>query len=64
MVAELSKTDSHVVPEYVIEELAHYEEQIRRSRADQLDETKLQKHRLHFGTYAQRQEGLQMQRIN
>ena len=63
MVAELSKTDSHVVPEYVIEELAHYEEQIRRYRAGQVDETKMQKQRLHFGTYAQRQEGVQMQRI-
>ena len=63
MVAELSKTDSRVVPEYVIEELAHYEEQIRRYRAGQVDETKMQKQRLHFGTYAQRQEGVQMQRI-
>ena len=63
MVAELSKTDTHVVPEYVIEELAHYEEQIRRYRAGKVDETKMQKQRLHFGTYAQRQEGVQMQRI-
>jgi sulfite reductase (ferredoxin) len=63
MVAELSKADSHVVPEYVLEELAHYEEQIRRYRAGQVDETKMQKQRLHFGTYAQRQEGVQMQRI-
>src|SRR5206468_3372289 len=32
-------------------------------RAGELDETKMQKFRLHFGTYAQRQEGVQMQRI-
>ena len=63
MVLELSQTDFHVSPDYVIQELAHYEEQIRRYRAGQIDETKMQKQRLHFGTYAQRQEGVQMQRI-
>jgi sulfite reductase beta subunit-like hemoprotein/uncharacterized protein (UPF0332 family) len=36
---------------------------IRKYRADEVDETKMQKQRLHFGTYAQRQEGVQMQRI-
>lgn len=45
------------------EELTHYEEQIKRYRAGEVDETKMQKLRLHFGTYAQRQEGVQMQRI-
>jgi sulfite reductase (ferredoxin) len=44
-------------------ELARYEEQIRKYRAGEVDETKMQKLRLHFGTYAQRQEGVQMQRI-
>ncbi len=45
------------------QELGHYEDQIKRYRAGELDETKMQKLRLHFGTYAQRQEGVQMQRI-
>ena len=47
----------------VTAELANYDEQIRRYRAGEVDETKMQKLRLHFGTYAQRQEGVQMQRI-
>ena len=47
----------------VEEELRLYEEQIKKYRAGELDETKMQKLRLHFGTYAQRQEGVQMQRI-
>jgi sulfite reductase (ferredoxin) len=45
------------------DELDHYAEQIRKYRAGALDETKMQKWRLHFGTYAQRQEGVQMQRM-
>jgi len=45
------------------EELANYEDQIRKYRAGQVNETKMQKLRLTFGTYAQRQEGVQMQRI-
>lgn len=51
------------IPEHVREELAHFDEQIRKYRAGQLGEVKMQKLRLHFGTYAQRQEGVQMQRI-
>src|SRR6266498_2932928 len=51
------------LPDVVSDELAHYEEQIGKYRAGELDETKMQKLRLHFGTYAQRQEGVQMQRI-
>ena len=51
------------VPPYVLEELAHYQQQIQKYRAGEVDETKMQKLRLHFGTYAQRQEGVQMQRI-
>src|SRR5881396_1973133 len=51
------------VPEFIVDELAHYEEQIKKYRAGELGETKMQKVRLHFGTYAQRQEGVQMQRI-
>src|SRR5215217_4890046 len=51
------------LPGEVAEELANYEEQIKKYRRGELDETKMQKQRLHFGTYAQRQEGVQMQRI-
>jgi sulfite reductase (ferredoxin) len=54
---------SQAIPDYVRDELADYQEQIRKYRAGELDETKMQKVRLHFGTYAQRQEGVQMQRI-
>src|SRR5262249_3509525 len=56
-------TSVDVVPSYVLHELSWYEEQIKKYRAGELDETKMQKVRLHFGTYAQRQEGVQMQRI-
>src|SRR6266516_3570560 len=51
------------VPEFIVDELAHYEEQIRKYRRGELGEVKMQKLRLHFGTYAQRQEGVQMQRL-
>ena len=54
---------SALMPTYVQDELAWYEEQIAKFRGGELDETKMQKVRLHFGTYAQRQEGVQMQRI-
>jgi len=57
-------TTSHaLIPAYVQDELTWYEEQIAKYRRGALDETKMQKVRLHFGTYAQRQEGVQMQRI-
>jgi sulfite reductase beta subunit-like hemoprotein/uncharacterized protein (UPF0332 family) len=57
------RTSSALVPPYVQDELSWYEEEIAKYRSGQLDETKMQKVRLHFGTYAQRQEGVQMQRI-
>jgi sulfite reductase beta subunit-like hemoprotein/uncharacterized protein (UPF0332 family) len=60
---EISRHEAPTVPDYVFEELAHYERQIEKYRAGEVDETKMQKLRLHFGTYAQRQEGVQMQRI-
>src|SRR5882672_2467713 len=63
MTIEISEPQSHPLPGYVLEELANYEQQIRKYRAGEMDETKMQKLRLHFGTYAQRQEGVQMQRI-
>ena len=58
-----SANPSNVIPDYVLDELDHYEQQIWKYRAGELDETKMQKLRLHYGTYAQRQEGVQMQRI-
>ncbi len=63
LTGEIGKTELPTLPADVREELANYEEQIRRYRAGEVDETKMQKLRLHFGTYAQRQEGVQMQRI-
>ena len=62
MSVEISKHEAPSL-DHVLEELAHYERQIEQYRAGRLDETKMQKLRLHFGTYAQRQEGVQMQRI-
>ncbi|HYW74380.1 MAG TPA: nitrite/sulfite reductase [Pyrinomonadaceae bacterium] len=58
-----SKSPVPLMPAYVEDELAWYEDQIKKYRAGELDETKMQKVRLHFGTYAQRQQGVQMQRI-
>ncbi len=60
---EIEKTELQTLPAHVREELANYQEQIRKYRAGEVDETKMQKLRLHFGTYAQRQVGGQMQRI-
>src|SRR5256885_16821382 len=60
---EKAKLQLEALPSYVRDELAWYEEQIRKYLAGELYETKMQKVRLHFGTYAQRQEGVQMQRI-
>jgi sulfite reductase (ferredoxin) len=60
---EIIESQLSPLPGSVQDELDHYEEQIKKYRAGELDETKMQKLRLHFGTYAQRQEGVQMQRI-
>jgi sulfite reductase beta subunit-like hemoprotein len=59
----IETSSSTLLPTYVQDELTWYEEQIIKYRSGELDETKMQKVRLHFGTYAQRQEGVQMQRI-
>src|SRR5262252_4808476 len=56
-------TVAPTLPEIVQEELAEYKRQIKKFRAGEVGETKMQKFRLQFGTYAQRQEGVQMQRI-
>ncbi|HKR22868.1 MAG TPA: adenylyl-sulfate kinase, partial [Pyrinomonadaceae bacterium] len=64
MAAIISELEQRgLIPGYVKTELNDYEKQIRKYRRGELDETKMQKLRLHFGTYAQRQEGVQMQRI-
>ena len=63
MPTEASNFETSALPAHIAEELANYEQQIRNYRAGKVDETKMQKLRLHFGTYAQRQEGVQMQRI-
>jgi sulfite reductase beta subunit-like hemoprotein len=47
----------------VARELAEYEAHIQEYRRGELGEVKMQKIRLQFGTYAQRQDGVQMQRI-
>ncbi len=60
---QAEKSPARPIPDYVEDELAYYEQQIKKYRAGELGETKMQKLRLHFGTYAQRQEGVQMQRI-
>src|SRR5436305_14587254 len=60
---EKAKLPLEVLPSYVRGELGRYGEQIHKYLAGELDETKMQKVRLHFGTYAQRQQGVQMQRI-
>jgi sulfite reductase (ferredoxin) len=60
---QTEKTPDQLIPDFVEDELAYYEQQIKKYRAGELGETKMQKFRLQFGTYAQRQEGVQMQRI-
>ena len=49
--------------ETIQKELAEYEEWIQKYRLRQIGEVKMQKIRLQVGTYAQRQDGVQMQRI-
>jgi sulfite reductase (ferredoxin) len=60
---KMEESPARIIPDYVEDELAYYEQQIKKYRAGELGETKMQKLRLQFGTYAQRQEGVQMQRI-
>jgi sulfite reductase (ferredoxin) len=62
-IIELEESLVQLIPDFVQDELAYYEQQIKKYRAGGLGETKMQKLRLQFGTYAQRQEGVQMQRI-
>lgn len=64
MKADLSElTSLPVLPAYFETEMQQYEQMIKKFRAGLIGETKMQKFRLQFGTYAQRQDGVQMQRI-
>ena len=51
------------LPTPISKELEEYGEWIKKYRANEIGEIKMQKIRLQLGTYAQRQEGVQMQRI-
>ncbi|MEK7832150.1 MAG: nitrite/sulfite reductase [Acidobacteriota bacterium] len=63
MNATATRLQISTVPDFIQDELANYEQQIKKYRAGLVGETKMQKFRLQYGTYAQRQEGVQMQRI-
>ncbi len=51
------------LPEGILQELAELEEHIKEFRRGEIGEVKMQKIRLQFGVYAQRQDGVQMVRI-
>ena len=51
------------LPEAILQELAELEEHIKEFRRGDIGEVKMQKIRLQFGVYAQRQDGVQMVRI-
>lgn len=51
------------VPEFIRRELQESREWIQKFRLGQIGEVKMQKIRLQLGTYAQRQDGVQMERI-
>ncbi|MDA2920119.1 hypothetical protein MYX76_11620 [Desulfobacterota bacterium AH_259_B03_O07] len=51
------------LPPLVREELDDFEKKIRDYQAGMIGDIKFQKIRLQMGTYAQRQDGVQMQRI-
>ena len=59
----MTVSDRVALPEGIEAELAEYEEYIKAYRRGEIGEVKMQKIRLQFGTYAQRQDGVQMQRI-
>lgn len=61
--SELKETPFPSLPAFFEDEMRQYEQQIKKFRAGLIGETKMQKFRLQFGTYAQRQDGVQMQRI-
>ncbi|HXV27651.1 MAG TPA: nitrite/sulfite reductase, partial [bacterium] len=59
----LNRKSSSDAPPHVVREMEDYREWIKKYRSSQIGEVKMQKIRLQLGTYAQRQEGVQMQRI-
>ena len=59
----LPESGERAIPDAILAEIAEYESQIRQYRRGELGEIKMQKLRLQFGTYAQRQDGVQMIRI-
>ncbi len=59
----LKSADSTQLPASVTRELEEYREWIKKFRVGQIGDIKMQKIRLQLGTYVQRQEGVQMQRI-
>ncbi len=59
----LPETLLNNLPDVVREELDEYEQKIRDYRRGKIGDIKMQKIRLQLGTYAQRQPGVQMQRI-
>ncbi len=60
---ELREASLPALPAFFENEMTQYEQMIKKFRAGLIGETKMQKFRLQFGTYAQRQDGVQMQRI-
>ena len=64
MMRELTEAEpAGAIPDGIATEIDAYHDVIREFRAGDLGDVKMQKLRLQFGTYAQRQEGVQMQRI-
>ena len=59
----MTAIDGLLLSDSIEQELAEYEEYIKAYRRGEIGEVKMQKIRLQFGTYAQRQDGVQMQRI-
>ncbi len=57
------RTAGRSIPPAIEAEIAEYAEQIGQYRRGELGEVKMQKLRLQLGTYAQRQDGVQMVRI-
>ncbi len=55
--------NSQNIPGAIQDELKEYREWIQKYRQREIGEVKMQKIRLQLGTYAQRQDGVQMQRI-
>lgn len=51
------------LPDLVRDELNEFENDVKKFRSGQIGDVKFQKIRLQLGTYAQRQDGVQMQRI-